>query len=123
MLLQFNFNLFSSVFVGPTPTIFDNIYTHLLYFYFQFLFCFHSNILTFQILFFVSFLVKIILSELARSPLSTLAAPSTNKSQCFAYVSFNSTLQLINGISNNPQKLLRYFNGTEILAFFIIPLA
>ena len=36
---------------------------------------------------------------------------------------FNSTLQLINGISTNLQKLLRYFNGTAIVTFSRIPFA
>ena len=43
--------------------------------------------------------------------------------QYFVHLSFNSTLLLINGISNDLQKLLRYFNGTAIDAFFKIPLA
>ena len=51
------------------------------------------------------------------------AAPSKDKTQCFVHLSFNSTLHLINGISNDLQKLLRYFNGIEIVAFLRIPLA
>ena len=38
-------------------------------------------------------------------------------------MSFNSTLQLINGISSDLQRLLKYFNGKIIVAFFRIPLA
>ena len=37
--------------------------------------------------------------------------------------SFNSTLQLINGISSYLQKLLKHFNGTAIAAFLKLPLA
>ena len=33
-------------------------------------------------------------------------------------LSFNSTLQLINGTSSFLQKLLKYFNGTAIVTFF-----
>ena len=32
-------------------------------------------------------------------------------------------MQLINGISSDIQKLLKYFNGTTIVAFFRIPLS
>ena len=35
-------------------------------------------------------------------------------------LSFNSTLQLINGISRDIQKLCKYFNGTAIVAFLKI---
>ena len=63
---------------------------------------------------FVSLIVKIVLLELA--PASS--APAAAKTQCFFHLSFKSTLQLINGISNDCQKLLRYFNGTAIVAFF-----
>ena len=38
-------------------------------------------------------------------------------------LSFSSTLQLINGVSSDLQKLLKYFNGTAIVTFFSIPLA
>ena len=38
-------------------------------------------------------------------------------------LSFNSTLQLIKGISGNLKKLLKYFNGTAIVTFRKIPLA
>ena len=34
----------------------------------------------------------------------------------------SATLQLINGISNDLQKLLKYFNGTAIFIPFFIPL-
>ena len=67
----------------------------------------------------VYFTVKTIFLELAPSSLSALAAPSTDKSQCFAHVNFNSTLQLINGILSDFQKLFRYFNGTAIFDLFI----
>ena len=35
------------------------------------------------------------------------------------HVNENSTLQLINGISNDIQKLLKYFNGTAIFTPFL----
>ena len=34
----------------------------------------------------------------------------------------SSTLQLINGVSNDFQKLLKYFNGTAIFSPFFLPL-
>ena len=34
-----------------------------------------------------------------------------------------STLQLLNGISNDIQKLLKYFNGTAIFTPFFLPSA
>ena len=39
-------------------------------------------------------------------------------------VQFNesSNLQLINGISNDLQKLLKYFNGTAIFTSFFLPM-
>ena len=38
-------------------------------------------------------------------------------------LSFNSTLQRINNISSDLQKLLKYINGTAIVTFFRTPLA
>ena len=61
--------------------------------------------------------MKIILPELT----SILSLPATAKTQYLVYISFNSTLQLINSISSDCQKLLRYFNGIESPALFIIP--
>ena len=37
--------------------------------------------------------------------------------------SFNSTLQLINGILSDLQKLLKHFDGTAIVAFLKVPFA
>ena len=67
----------------------------------------------------VDFIVKIALLELALR----LSASAANKTQYFAYLSFNSTLQLINGIASGLQKLLTYFNDTSIVAIFRILLA
>ena len=53
---------------------------------------------------------------------SSLNYYTTDKTHSFVHLSFNSTLQLLNGISNDLQNLLRYFNGTVIVAFFRIPL-
>ena len=61
---------------------------------------------------FLSLIVKIILSLL----------PAADKTQCFVHISFNSTLQLINGISSDLQKSMKYCNGIAIAAFFKIPL-
>ena len=65
----------------------------------------------------MSLIVKIILLETAFA----LSAPAADKTQYF--VNLNSTLQLINGISSDHQKLLKYFNGTAIVAFFRISFA
>ena len=63
-------------------------------------------------------IVKIVLLELALLCSTTPEA----KTQSFIHLSLNMTLQLINDISNDCQKLLRYFNGTVIVAFFRIKL-
>ena len=68
---------------------------------------------------FVSLIVKIILLELA----SSLSLPPIAKTQCFVHSSFHSTLELINDISFDHQKLLRYLNGTAIVAFSTVPFA
>ena len=65
----------------------------------------------------VSLILKIILLELA----SLLSEAAAVKTQYFLYLSFNSTLQLNNGISNNLQKLRIYFNDTAIVAFLRTP--
>ena len=49
--------------------------------------------------------------------------PFPEKTQYFVHLCFHSTLQLINYISRDLQKLLKYFSGTAIVAFFRIPLA
>ena len=43
---------------------------------------------------------------------------STDKTQCFVHLSFDSTLQLINGISSDVQEILKYFNGIAIVEGF-----
>ena len=48
---------------------------------------------------------------------SLLSAPAAEKTQYFVHLSFNSTLQLVNGSSSDLQKLLKYLNGTAIAAF------
>ena len=58
-------------------------------------------------------MVKIMLLRSA-SVLSLLFAAKT---EYFVYLSFNSTLILINGTSSDVQKLLGYFNDTEIVVF------
>ena len=64
----------------------------------------------------MSFTVKIILLESAPS----FSKPAEAKTQCFVHLSFHSTLQLINGIAIDLQKILRYFDGRSIVAFFRI---
>ena len=49
--------------------------------------------------------------------------PVADKTQYFVHLSFNSTFQIINGISSDLQKLGKYFNGTAIAVFLKIPLA
>ena len=46
-----------------------------------------------------------------------LSVPAAAKIQCFFHLSFNSTLQSINDISNDLQKLLIYINGTTLAVF------
>ena len=66
----------------------------------------------------VSLTAKIILLGLE----FTLSTPTAEKIQSFGHLSLNSTLQLINGISSDLPKLIKYFNDTAIIAFFRIPL-
>ena len=63
-------------------------------------------------------IVKIILLRLSLA----LSMSFADKTQYFVHLSFNSILQLINDISRDHQKLLKYFNGTAIVGFFRIPL-
>ena len=66
---------------------------------------------------FVSLIVKIILALIFSSTL--LSLPAADKTQYFVYLSFNSTLQLINEISSNLEKLIKYFNGAAIVSFLV----
>ena len=68
---------------------------------------------------FVSWIIKKILLELGFA----LSASAVDKTQYFFHLSFNFTLQLINGISRDLQKLRKYFNEAVIVAFFKIPFA
>ena len=67
----------------------------------------------------MSLIVKIIVLGLP----SVLSLPFAHKTQYFVYLSFNSILHLINDISNDLQKLLRYFIDTAVIAFLKIPFA
>ena len=49
--------------------------------------------------------------------LELVSLPAAGKTQYFVHLSFNSALQLINSISSDLQKLLKYFNDTAIDAF------
>ena len=64
-------------------------------------------------------MVKVILSILT----FVLSLPAADKTQYSAHLSFTSTLQLINSISSDILKLLKYFNGTASFVFFRISLA
>ena len=61
---------------------------------------------------FPSFIFKTILFKSTLALLFLL--PVTEKTQSFVHLSFNSTLQLINDILIDLQKLFRYFNDPEI---------
>ena len=65
-----------------------------------------------------SFVPLLVKTTLLGSAL-TLSIPAEPKTQCFVHWNFNSTLQLINGISSYFQKF-RHFNGTAIAASFRI---
>ena len=65
---------------------------------------------------FVTFTVKIRLSALS-SLLISFSLRAADKTQYFVHLSFSSTFQLNDSISIDPQKLLKYFNGTEIVIF------
>ena len=106
--------------------IWENIFIHLPYFYSHFLFYIHYNTLkqindkvakgTYS---FMSLIVKIMSLGLV----FILSVPAADKTQSFVYSSLHSAMQLINGISRDLQKLLKYFNGTAIAVLFRIPLA
>ena len=67
-------------------------------------------------------MVKITLLALPFS-LITFLVPPAEKTKYFDHLSFNSTLQLINNILSDLQKLLKNFHGKAIDAFVKIPLA
>ena len=69
---------------------------------------------------FVYLIVKIILLALASSLIS-FSLPPAEKTQYFAHLRSNSTLQLLNRILIDLQKLLKYFNVTTTVAFLKIP--
>ena len=73
----------------------------------------------------VFLIVKIILLALLLLSLwISFSLPATDKAQYFVHFSrFNSSLELINDISCDIQKLFKYVNGTAIVAFFRILLA
>ena len=108
----------------------ENIYINLSYFILTFCFIFK---LIFQIL---SYKVLIVFDKVRTGTYNfvslivmllglafVLSLPAADKTQYFVHVSFNSILQLITGILKDLQKLLKYFNGTAIAAFFRTQLA
>ena len=64
--------------------------------------------------------VKIILLALTSSLIS-FSLPPAEKTQYFVHLRFNSTLQLLNRILIDLQKLIKYFNVTTTVAFLKIP--
>ena len=66
----------------------------------------------------LSLIVKITLSPFAPA----FSTPSAAETRCPVRLSFDSTLQLLNSISSDLQKLLRYFNGATVVVFFKIEL-
>ena len=69
----------------------------------------------------MSLIVKMTLT--LQSSLMLYSVPPTDKIQYFVHLSFNFTTQLITGILNDLQKLLKHFNGKEIVAFLRNPSA
>ena len=65
-------------------------------------------------------LFKVALSAPVSLAFATIAA--VVNTQFSIHFNESSTLQLINDISNDLQKLLKYFNGTAISTFFFVPL-
>ena len=63
---------------------------------------------------FASLIAKMILLELA----SAFSMSAETKAQCPVYLSFNSTLKLINGISSHLLKLPKHFKGNTIVVSF-----
>ena len=60
---------------------------------------------------------------LLESMLLISPVPAADKRQYFVHLSFNSILQLTNGILSGLQKLPEHFNGTAIFVFSRIPFA
>ena len=50
----------------------------------------------------------------------SLSLPTGDKTQYFVHLSFHSTLKLVNDISSDLPKLLKYFSDTVVVAFFRI---
>ena len=71
---------------------------------------------------FVYLIVNIILLSLSLL-LIIFPVPPADKTQYFLHLNFNSTLQLINDISSDLQKLIKYFNGAAIFVLPKIPFA
>ena len=65
--------------------------------------------------------VKVELSAPVALPSAPIAA--VVNTQLSIHNNESSALQLINGISNDLQKLLKYFSGTAIFTLFLVPSA
>ena len=68
---------------------------------------------------FASVILKVALSAPVASALAPIAAEVNT--QFSIYLNESSILQLINGVSNDLQKLLKYFSGIAIFALFFLP--
>ena len=67
---------------------------------------------------FVSLIVKVILLPLLSLSLwLRLSLRAADKTKYLVHLSFNFTLQLINGILCDLQKFLKYLNGTAIITY------
>ena len=69
---------------------------------------------------FASVILKVALS----APVALALAPTAAEvnTQFSIHINESSTLQLINGISNDLQKLLKHFDGTATFIPFFVPL-
>ena len=63
--------------------------------------------------------LKVALSAPVASALAPIAAEVNT--QFSIYLNESSILQLINGVPNDLQKLLKYFSGIAIFALFFLP--
>ena len=94
-------------------------------FYSPFLFYTHSNkpifqLLCWEVLILFDFLL---LTKLLEEHIILCQCHLQSKHKCFIHLSFNSTLELINGVSSDLHILRKFFNGTAIVVLFRIPLA
>ena len=70
---------------------------------------------------FTSFIFKV--APFALIALASVPIAAVVNTQFSIHINESSILQLINGISNDLQKLLKYFSGTAIFIPFFVPFA